>query len=307
MLVAWLAPSVSAQVGTCTHRILPVTVQDEKGRPVTGLAAADFEGKFRGLPVKLLSIAPDQRPHRIVILLDASGSMHDIWGRVLAPAFNLAGTRLADTQMALLIFNEKIIEQIGFDGGQQAVAARLRELESDVKSASKLVRGRTALSDALVAGLQLLDNPTSADILYLVSDGGDNASHAHFDEVGRRLTSSGVRLFVSAVFNELEARGRSPEEIYGPEELIRLAKITGGEVISPYARGVPISRKDREQFVARVFEFHASMIEDYLLEAEFPESLDKHRTWELKLSKQKREQWKNATILYPTELPACQP
>jgi len=125
-----------------------------------------------------------------VILLDASESMATKWGRVLAPASALAESRLPDTELALLIFGSKIYEQVGFSEGQKTIAERLRHLGTDTKDAEKLVHGRTALYDALLAGLQLLGAPTSADILYLVSDGGDNASRARFDEVSRRLTSS---------------------------------------------------------------------------------------------------------------------
>lgn len=138
-------------------------------------------------------------------LLDASESMAPKWGRVLVPASALAETRLPNTELALLNFGSKIYEQVGFSEGQKTIAERLRHLSTDTKDAEKLVRGKTAPYDSLLAGRQLLGTPTSADIPYLVSDGGDHASHAQFGEVSRKLSLSGVRLFVSLVVGDLNA------------------------------------------------------------------------------------------------------
>ena len=65
----------------CQRRIFPVSVTDREGSPVRDLTPADFRAELRGQAVKILSVLPDNRPHRIVILLDASGSMRGQTGR----------------------------------------------------------------------------------------------------------------------------------------------------------------------------------------------------------------------------------
>jgi hypothetical protein len=302
-----------AQEPPCLHRTLTLNVEDAKGLPMQGLAPVDFQAKIREGPVRILSMVPDDRPHRIVILLDASESMATKWGRVLAPASALAESRLPDTELALLIFGSKVYEQVGFSEGQQSIAERLRHLGTDTKDAEKLVHGRTALYDALLAGLQLLGTPTSADILYLVSDGGDNASRAQFDEVSRRLTSSNVRLFVSLVVRDLGEtsgvgyRSPTPEEAKGPTDMRDLVRKTGGKMIVPFTSRLHVQPKEMEQISAALNIFHQNMIRSYRMEVELPVPLVKKRNWELKPADQNKERWKDATISYPEELEPCKP
>jgi hypothetical protein len=83
-------------------------VQDSLGKPISGLIPADFESQFRGKPVKIVSVIPDQRPHRIVILLDASRSTAHKWERALYLATHLIGMPLPNTQIALVVFDKRI-------------------------------------------------------------------------------------------------------------------------------------------------------------------------------------------------------
>jgi hypothetical protein len=303
-----------AQESSCLHRTLPLSVEDAKGLAIQGLAPADFQAKLRDAPVRILSIVPDDRPRRIVILLDASGSMAAKWGRVLVPASALAETSLPNTELALLIFGTEIYEQIGFSEGHRSVALRLRQLGKGSKDAKKLVRGKTALYDSLLAGLQLLRTPTSADILYLISDrGGDNASHAHFNEVARRLTSSGVRLFVSLVVDGSGYRTRTPEEARGPTDMNDLVRRTGGEIIDPFGiggyigMGGYIDAKMMEQISEALNTFHYNMLHANLVEVELPGPLGRNRSWELKPSAENKKRWKDVRIVYPEELEPCRP
>jgi hypothetical protein len=82
------------------------------------------------------------------------------WREVLAPASDLAETALANTKMALLVFKDKITEQISFSEGQSAVAERLRQMRSTANASGQMTGGRTAIFDSLLAGLQLLETPT---------------------------------------------------------------------------------------------------------------------------------------------------
>jgi len=304
-LVASFAPSVLAQKDSCSHRILSVSVQDSLGRPINGLANTDFEAQVGGKPLKVLSVAPDRRRHRIVILLDASISMRQGWGNAMSPASDLAETRLPGAELAVIIFNERVIEKIDFNEGQRSVVARLRQIGSDAKYAANSVGGRTALYDALLAGLRLLGTATSADILYVVTDGEDTASNTKSDELARLLSSSGVRVYVPLVHDIRTFPGATPEDLHRVGDLSDLVNKTGGEMLSPFASGIPKTPKEIDQFGSLMYDFYRRMFDNYLLEVEFPEPLEKHRSWELKLSQKKREQWKDSRITYPTELSGC--
>ncbi len=307
ILALGFARPAYAQNESCQHRTVPLSAYDSEGRTINGFTPSDFEAKYRGQPVKILSVLPDDRPHRVVILLDASGSMLNLWKPALAAASDLAETRLPNTQVALIIFNEKTTEQIEFSVGPGAVAERLRQILSDANYASKSVHGRTALFDSLREGLRVLGSPTSADSLYLISDAeGDNFSHANFDNIARQLTSSRVRLFLAAVLHPpLGYRNRTPEEINGRGSVFDLVKRTGGEIIAPYRQGMPTNPKETKQVSRAMKAFYTWMTKNDRLEVELPLPVDKHGNWELKFSPEKRKQFKGAEISYPASLVPC--
>ena len=88
-------------------------------------------------------------------------------------------------------------------------------------------RGRTALFDAINAGLAYADrgrHPRKA--LVVLSDGGDNASTATFDDVIMKTQSSNTVIYGVALVDPVENGAR-------PEILRRLARSSGGEAISP--------------------------------------------------------------------------
>jgi VWA domain containing CoxE-like protein len=306
ILAFTLAPTGdAAQDAACLRRTLPLSVQDSRGLPIRGLTPSDLAAKIRDADIKIVSITPDERPHRIVILLDASGSMKMSWLDTLVLASALAELQVPNVQMALLIFGTKIQEKVDFTAGQRAVAERLRQIRSGAKNATKSIEGRTALYDALLAGVQLLgSSASSADVLYFISDGADNASQTRVGELSRELTSRGVRLFAADVFTPIAYRNRTPEEINGPRQLDDLIKQTGGDMILPFPNGPPA--KPDWHTVGQVMNvFYLRMVQNYLVELELSSSLNKRRKWELNLVGARREQWKGARLKYPDELLPC--
>jgi hypothetical protein len=303
-IVAFFHVPLSAQQASCLRRTLPLTVEDSQGLPIKGLHVEDLETKFPAGPAKILSIAPDVRVHRIVMLVDASGSTGGKWRQVITTASVLAETEMHNTQIALVVFKDKIEEQISFSQGQRGIAERLRKIRSGGVIAPG---GRTALYDSLLVGLQLLETPTSADSLYVLSDGADNASRAHFNEVAKRLSSSGVRLFVSLAVGQLGNRYPTPEEERGPREMSDLVKRTGGDINTPFSGGFPTKAEEVEQSSQAILRFQQEMTENYRIELELPAELDKPRKWEVRLSEGNRVRWNDARLNYPTELAPCNP
>lgn len=282
--------------------MLSLTAENSQGLPIEGLRVEDLESKFQVGPAKIVSIVPDDRMHRIVILVDASGSMGSKWREILTPASILAETEMPNTQMALVVFNDKIEEQVSFSQGQKAIAERLRQIRS---GGAITPSGRTALYDSLLAGLQLLEVPTSADSLYVLSDGADNASRTHFDEVARQLSASTVRLFVSLAVGQLGNRYPTPEEERGPREMSALVRRTGGDMNTPFGRGFPTSPAEVEQSLQSILRFQQEMPQNYRIELELSTELKEPSKWEVKLSERSRVRWKAGRLNYPTELAPC--
>jgi hypothetical protein len=86
---------------------MAVNVLDGEGRQVPGLTAANFRGRAGGDKVDVVSVALDESPRRVAVLVDTSMSMQDrgnaaafAWGaaedlvRALAPGLRVFVVRL---------------------------------------------------------------------------------------------------------------------------------------------------------------------------------------------------------------------
>jgi hypothetical protein len=228
--------------------------------------------------------------------------MASIWNKALFLPLTLAKTDLANTTMALVVFDDKVRETLDFTTPQTKIAERIGQ----VGAAGP--KDRTAIYDSILSALQLLERPSSADSLYIVTDGADTASHTKFNDITSRVSSSGVRLSVSFVFPELGNRSREPWEYVGPENLTNLARTTGGESNAPYPpQGFLKKPEDTEQIAQEMHKFFLRMTQNYRLDVELSAPMKKTSKWELRLSEEGRQRWGNTQLNYPRELVACQP
>jgi uncharacterized protein with von Willebrand factor type A (vWA) domain len=208
-----------AQDESCQHRTVPVAFRDAQNLPIRDLSSADLEPKLHGKPVKILSLSADTRPHRLVLILDASGSMGGLelgaprWKLAVLLARHFFEANLQKSPIALIIFNNQVTEAIDFTSGNSVVAARLRQIGLDSKYMKANIKGKTALRDAILQGLRLLDHPTSADAVYVLTDGGDNASSHSLADVVQHLQASSVRLFAVYLHENASYRNQTPEEV----------------------------------------------------------------------------------------------
>jgi hypothetical protein len=213
------------------------------------------------------------------------------------------------SQIALVIFNRDIIESIDFVEGNSAVGDKLQQISSDHTYATTKIKGRTALRDAILVGLQLLRHPTSADALYVLTDGGDNASKHSAGEVTQRLAITHVRLFAVLLRREFDNGIRAPDES-DPDELSKIAGKSGGEILSAAAwHGTQMAlsadsgaKLKSHETLVRLYQ---TILGNGLLEIELPFPIAKNEHWELKLSDSARRLWKGSHITYPTTLVKC--
>ncbi len=309
----------SGQAGSqelpCTTRSIPVSLRDGQNLPIQ-VSVADLEARIHGKPVKIVSITPDPRPHRLVLILDNSGSMGSIegkpglWNLELSLARHFFAVNHQTSQIALVIFNDQVNDVIGFSMGNSVVGDKLRQITEDRDYLKTHIKGKTALRDAIFQGIQLIDHPSSADAVYVLTDGEDNASHKGAAEVSRRLAVTSVRVFAVILYKPVAYRSRTPEEMSGPAELLEIAQKSGGEILSAAERrgdqvaltADPEGKLKTEETLARLYQ---TILQDSLLEVELPFSIAKNERWELKLTNAARHQWKNAQITYPGKLISC--
>jgi Mg-chelatase subunit ChlD len=321
LILLWGLPgAVSAQETGCLNQTLPISVRDGDAKPIRGLAPSDFDAKIHGGHATVLSVEPDMRPHRLVILLDTSASMAgDMlsrrWQMVINLANDAAQASGSGTQVALLLFAGQTNELYDFSKGNAPVINRLKEIASDSKFAKKQVRGHTASYDAIVKGYQLLDHPTSADVLYIITDGFDNESHTHPSEIESLLIKSMVRLF-AAVLQDASTKTfhfQLAPGVRGPEDLAKLVKASGGTVLglletSAIDNRWMIGGADENASMHEVLDsFYRTMIENDLITIQIPSSLHGRERLQIKLPEASRKKWKDAEIFYPSEVGPCEP
>ena len=166
--------------------ILNATVLDEDGRFVSGLRRADFRVFEDGQEQKLTAFTAEETPFAAAILLDTSGSMESrlTLGRSAAIRF-LDGLRDEDVA-AVYTFDTKIEQWRDFSPGRD-LPARVYGLHT---------RTFTALNDAVLrAADDLARRPEKRRAIVVLSDGGENFSHASADKALNHATQSGATIY----------------------------------------------------------------------------------------------------------------
>jgi Ca-activated chloride channel family protein len=64
--------------------------------------------------------------------------------------------------------------------------------------------------------------------LLIISDGGDNHSRYHENDIKRLAREADTQLYSVGIFDPLDYRSRTPEELNGPSLLSEVTELTGG-------------------------------------------------------------------------------
>ncbi len=97
------------------------------------LTDGEVKAKLGKEPVKILSVLRDDPPHRIIVLLDSSGSVLStplVWRAYLAMARNLVTNLPEGTTARLAVFAEQIDIVIPVTSDRPALDSKLKILEA---------------------------------------------------------------------------------------------------------------------------------------------------------------------------------
>ena len=152
--------------------LLPASVEDKRGRIVTGLKAGDFKLTDERVPqqIKYFSVENDE-PVSIAFVLDVSGSMRQS-GKMEAAKeavrFFVDQLRPQDRFALICFADEQVSWVTEFTSDRRRFIERLMVQEG---------YGQTALNDAVAAIPKLVDESTKGrKAIVLITDGVDNAS-----------------------------------------------------------------------------------------------------------------------------------
>jgi hypothetical protein len=310
-LALTLSGSAKAQQDSCLTRTIPVNVRSDDGTFINGLTAQNFRGKVHGQAVEFLSVNRDASPDRMVLILDASGSMGEAWNLAVSASEALMNTD-SSSSFALITFADRVENPLDFSQGREKVASVLAGIEAPSKDRPK---GRTRLYDGLAAGLNFLRPAQFGDAVYLVTDGGDNASTMNRSQLKKDLLDSGARLF--ALIPEKGSRVVLEEndgpiwtqsmaiESGGDMRLFRLGIDSSPEYMLRANVPVPITESGQEAMTFAATGFDEESTSSYQLTLKLPEPLDKPSDLKLEAmgaNGKRNDHWQT---LYPHYLTAC--
>jgi VWFA-related protein len=203
--------------------VLHVSVEDRHGGYVPGLTKDAFSILEGGQPQTISFFAPEDAPVTVGLILDNSGSMRPNRNQLIAAALDFAATSHPQDEVFALRFDDDVRAVLPADAPFTGDPATLRA--ALVRSLS--ARGRTALFDAVAAGLQYLNRGHyERKVLVVVSDGADNASRTTFQNVLARAQASNALIYTVALIDPVVRDNN-------PKLLKELARATGGEAFRP--------------------------------------------------------------------------
>ena len=229
VLLAWQSPAADPPQQRFTSRsdlvVLHVAVVDSKSVLVPGLPREAFTIVEDGHPQTIEFFESVDTPVTVGLVLDNSVSMHRNRAGVVAAATRFVEASHPDDEMFTINFNEHVWHGLPRD---QAFTSDRQELMRALQRST--ARGRTALFDALRASLHHLEKgQRQKKALIVVSDGGDNASSASFDEVLRTALRMNAVIYTISIDDQYNREGND-------DVLRKLASVTGGEAF--FARHV---------------------------------------------------------------------
>jgi VWFA-related protein len=210
---------------------IQASVRNNRGRPLHGLRAEDFEVLDNGQPRPILSIRSDLRsPVSLAVLIDMSGSMTMASKMAMArQAFDSLLTQLnaGEDEVALFTFDSELHERRPFTSNPNDLRGALDEFSPF---------GSTSLYDATAAAARRLSQRSAAHkAIVVLTDGIDTSSTLTAPEVSGLASSIAVPVYIVATVPSIDQRVmlESVERSSRSEaaDLRDLAEWTGGKLM----------------------------------------------------------------------------
>jgi Ca-activated chloride channel homolog len=201
--------------------LLHATVIDDKQHIVTNLDQNAFTVFEDGKPQKIISFHNEDIPVSMGIVIDNSGSMREKRSKVNAAALNLVRASNPQDEVFVVNFNDEYYLDQDFTNDLLKLKEALEKIDA---------RGGTALRDALVASAEHLkqDAKLERKVLFVVTDGDDNASRESLEDAVKQLqVENGPSVYAIGILGDEEhpKRARHALEI--------IAQRTGGLAFFP--------------------------------------------------------------------------
>jgi len=202
--------------------LVNVTVTDPYDRVVTGLEPDNF--RVFDIEQEIQYFSSEDVPISIGVIFDLSGSMANKVGKAKEATLQFFKTANPQDEFFLVSFNDRA-ELIS------AFTNSVDDLQNRLSFAS--AKGRTALLDAIYLGLSEMRTARNGKrALLIICDGGDNNSRYNEKDIKRLVREANTQLYSIGIFDPLEYRNRTTEELNGPSLLNEVTELSGGRAFT---------------------------------------------------------------------------
>ena len=179
--------------------VVHATVMDDKNHLVTNLDKSAFTVFENNQQQVITSFRHEDIPVAMGIVIDNSGSMREKRDKVNKAALNLVRSSNPQDQVFVVNFNDEYYLDQDFTDNINKLREALEKVEA---------RGGTALYDAILASANhLKDAKLQKKILFVVTDGEDNASRNSLEETVRKLQEeNGPTVYAIGLLGDEKAR-----------------------------------------------------------------------------------------------------
>jgi Ca-activated chloride channel family protein len=180
--------------------VLHATAMDDKNHLVTTLDKGAFTVFENNQQQAITSFRHEDVPVAMGIVIDNSGSMREKRDKVNKAALNLVRSSNPQDQVFVVNFNDEYYLDQPFTSDINKLREALEKVEA---------RGGTALYDAIVASSDYMKKNARLQkkVLFVVTDGEDNASRESLEETVRRLQEeNGPTVYAIGLLGEEKAR-----------------------------------------------------------------------------------------------------
>ncbi|HYB62264.1 MAG TPA: VWA domain-containing protein [Methylomirabilota bacterium] len=207
--------------------LLHVSVLNERGIFVPGLKQENFRVLEDKIEQKLAVFKQEDVPVSVGLVIDNSGSMKDKRPEVNTAALTFVETSNPQDEAFVVNFNDDyyLDTEHDFTNDVNEMKAALERIDA---------RGSTALYDAIIGSLDhLKKGHKDKKVLLVVTDGEDNASRHHLEDVVEEAQRSEALIYAIGLYSKEDYHEERSAMNKAKRGLQELAQATGGLAFFP--------------------------------------------------------------------------
>ncbi len=229
-----------AAIGRCNEIRIYASVMNDRGNVIAGLNKDNFAAEISGKPAQITSVQYRSEGQRLALLIDDSSSMDGPRRQVSQAAITTLTSQIPQSvPIAVIAFDSTVHRLVPLTTDRKQIGESLQRFFSAREA--KATR-RTSLLDGIAEAVSSLIPSEPGNLIFVVTDGGDNASRIDRKKLEQRLINSRTRLFALLVSAPIPLSVVTPEEREGEETMEQMVEHTGGvfarfPVAGPEGRG----------------------------------------------------------------------